>query len=136
MQEIEKSIFIKYEKAASNIQIQKADQRKNSQKLTAELMKHGEALYKEIDIIIQSKQAEIDVIDSKHQAVLDKQEDAINDTIIEIKQVIQDLKSLLDTSDVSLVSKYQSRIKEFRKPPHKSRIHFQLSTLLKSIKKR
>ena len=122
LQEIEKSLFPKYEEAATNIQIQKADQRKNSQKLTTELKKHGEALHKEIDNIIQSKQTEIDVMDSKHQAVLDKQEDAINNTINEMKQVIQDLKRLLDTSDVSIVSKYQSRIKEFRKLPSKLNI--------------
>ena len=39
-----------------------------------------------------------------------------------MKQVIQDLKSLLDTCNVSLVSKYQSRISEFRKLPPKLRI--------------
>ena len=38
---------------------QKADQSKNYQKVTAELRKHGEALNKEIDFIIQNKQAEI-----------------------------------------------------------------------------
>ena len=122
LQEIEKSIFPKYEESTSNIQIQKADQRKNSQKLTAELKKHGEALHKEIDNIIQTKQTEIDVINSKHQTALNKQEDAINNTITEMKQVIQDLKSLLNTCNVSLVSKYQSRIEEFRKLPHKLRI--------------
>nr|XP_022336176.1 E3 ubiquitin-protein ligase TRIM71-like [Crassostrea virginica] len=122
LQEIENSIFPKYELEASNIKIQKADQRKNSQKLTTELKKHGEALHKEIDIIIQSKQIEIGVMNSKNQAALDKQEDAINNTITEMKQVIQDLKSLLDTSNVNLVSKYQSRIKEFRILPHKLRI--------------
>ncbi|XP_078310799.1 uncharacterized protein LOC111137320 [Crassostrea virginica] len=122
LQEIENSILTKYEEASSHIQIQKADQRKNSQKLTAELKKHGEALHKEIDIIIQNKQAEIDVMDSKHKAALDKQEDAINNTIIEMKQVIQDLKSLLDTRNVILVSKYQSRIEEFRKMPNKLKI--------------
>nr|XP_022345423.1 uncharacterized protein LOC111137978 isoform X1 [Crassostrea virginica] len=63
LQEIENSIFPKYEEVASNIQIQKADQRKNSQKLTADLKKHGEALHKEIDIIIQSKQTELGVSD-------------------------------------------------------------------------
>ncbi|XP_078311107.1 uncharacterized protein LOC111137321 [Crassostrea virginica] len=122
LQEIEISIFPKYEEAASYIQIQKADQRKNSQKLIAELKKHGEALHKEIDIIIQSKQAELGVMNSKHQATIDKQEDAINNTITEITKVIQDLKNLLDTCNVSLVSKYQSRIEEFRKLPHKLRI--------------
>ena len=86
LQEIENSIFPKYEEAALKIQIQKADQRKNSQKLTAELKKHGEARHKVIDNIIQTKQAEIDVMDSKCQAVLNKQEDAINNTLTGMKQ--------------------------------------------------
>ena len=81
-----------------------------------------EALLKEIDAIIQSKQMEIDVMDSKHQIALDKQEDAINHTITEIKQVIQDLKSLLDTSDDSIVLNYKSRIEKFRKVPSKFRV--------------
>ena len=55
----------------------------------------------------------------KHQSALDKPEDAINYTINEMKQVILNLKSLLDTCTVSLVSKYQSTIAEFRKLPHK-----------------
>ena len=44
---------------------------KHSQKLKAELKKHGEALHRKIDIIIHSKQAEIDDMDNKHQAALD-----------------------------------------------------------------
>mgnify|MGYP003687669511 CR=1 FL=1 len=117
LQELEKFIYPKYQEFAAIIKTQKTDQLKNSQKLTSDLKKQGEALHKEIDTIIQSKQTEIDVMDSKHKTALDKQENAINHTITEIKQVIQDLKSLLDTSDVSLVSKYQSRIGEFRKLP-------------------
>ena len=122
LQEVEKSIIPKYEEAALKIVTQKADQRKNYQELTAELKKHGEALHKEIDFIIQNKQAEIDVMDSKHQAVLDKQDNLINSIIKEIKQVIQDLKGLLDTCSVNLVSKYQSRIDNFRNIPSKLRI--------------
>ena len=37
----------------------------------------------------------------------------------EIKQAIQDIKSLLDTSDVGPVFKYRPRIEEFRKLPPK-----------------
>nr|XP_022336302.1 uncharacterized protein LOC111132776 [Crassostrea virginica] len=122
LQELEKFIFPKYQEFAAIIKIQKTDQLKNSQKLTSDLKKQGEALHKEIDAIIQSKQTEIDVMKSKHKTALDKQENALNHTITEIKQVIRDLKSLLDTSDVSLVSKYQSRIGEFRKLPPKLKI--------------
>ncbi|XP_078311909.1 uncharacterized protein LOC111132771 [Crassostrea virginica] len=122
LQELEKFIFPNYQESSAFIKTQKADQLKNSQKLTSDLKKQGEALHKEIDAIIQSKQTEIDIMDSKHKTALDKQEDAIKHTITEIKQVIQDLKSLLDTSDVSLISKYQSMIGEFRKLPPKLKI--------------
>ncbi|XP_078312157.1 uncharacterized protein LOC144618941 [Crassostrea virginica] len=131
LQELEKFIYPKYQEFAAIIKTQKTDQLKNSQKLTSDLKKQGEALHKEIDVIIQSKQTEIDVMDSKHKTALDKQEDAINNTITEIKQVIQDLKSLLDTSDVSLVSKYQSRVGEFRKLPPKLKISLPYFNALK-----
>nr|XP_022336301.1 uncharacterized protein LOC111132775 [Crassostrea virginica] len=83
------------------------------------MKKQEEALLKEIDAIIQGKHIEIDVMDSKHQIALDKQEEAINNITTEIKQVIQDLKSLLDTGDDSVVLNYQFRIEEFRNLPYK-----------------
>ena len=117
LQELEKNVLPKYQESAAIIKTQRADQLKNSQKLTADLKKQGEALHKEIDAIIQSKQTEIDVMDLKQKTALHKQEDEIKHTITEIKQVIQDLNILLDTRNVSFVSKYQSRIEEFRKLP-------------------
>ena len=93
LQELEKNIFPIYQEFAAIIKTQKADQLKNSKKLTSDLKKQREALHKEIDAIIQSKQTEIDVMDSKHKTALNKQENAINHTISEIKQVIQDLVS-------------------------------------------
>ena len=124
LQDIEKTIFPKYEEAVSIIQTQKADQRKNSQKLREKLQKHGDALHTEIDMIILTKQAEIDAMDTKHEGALDKQEDAIKNKITEIKQVIQDLKSLIDTCNVSFFTKYKSRprIERFRKLPPKLKI--------------
>nr|XP_022305821.1 uncharacterized protein LOC111112576 [Crassostrea virginica] len=122
LQELEKSIFPKYQESAAIIKTQKADQLKHSQKLTSELNIQGEALHREIHTIIQRKQAEIDEMNAQHLAAIEKQEDETNKALHEIKQVIQDLKSLLDTSDVGLVSKYRSRIAEFRKLPHKLKI--------------
>nr|XP_022309169.1 uncharacterized protein LOC111114917 [Crassostrea virginica] len=122
LQELEISIFPKYQESAAIIKTQKTDQLKNSQKLTSELNKQGEALHREINTIIQRKQAEIDEMNAQHLAAIEKQEDETNKALHEIKQVIQELKSLLDTSDVGLVSKYRSRIAEFRKLPHKLKI--------------
>nr|XP_022309171.1 uncharacterized protein LOC111114920 [Crassostrea virginica] len=122
LQELEKSIFPKYQESATIIKTQKTDQLKHSQKLTSELNKQGEALHREIHTIIQRKQAEIDEMNAQHLAAIEKQEGETNKALHEIKQVILDLKSLLDTSDVGLVSKYRSRIAEFRKLPHKLKI--------------
>ncbi|XP_078321309.1 uncharacterized protein LOC111114765 [Crassostrea virginica] len=122
LQELEKSIFPKYQESAAIIKTQKTDQLKHSQKLTAELNKQGEDLHREIHTIIQRKQAEIDEMNAQHLAAIEKQEGETNKALHEIKQVIQDLKSLLDTSDVGLVSKYWSRIAEFRKLPNKLKI--------------
>ena len=117
LEEFEKSIYPKHQKAATNIPVQRADLNKHSQKLTTALDKQGEALHTEIDTIIQGKKSEIDDMDAQHIAAIDQQEKAINHNILEIKQIILDLKRLLDTSDVCLVSKYTSRTEEFRSLP-------------------
>nr|XP_022305360.1 uncharacterized protein LOC111112238 isoform X2 [Crassostrea virginica] len=122
LEELEKSIFPKYQESAAIIKTQKTDQHKNSQKLTAELNKQGEALHREIHTIIQRKQAEIDEMNAQHLAAIDKQEAAINKALHEIKQVIVHLKSLLETKDVCHVSKCKSRNGDFRKLPTKLKI--------------
>nr|XP_022305362.1 LOW QUALITY PROTEIN: tripartite motif-containing protein 3-like [Crassostrea virginica] len=122
LEELEKSIFPKYQESAAIIKTQKTDQHKHSQKLTSELNKQGEALHREINTIIQRKQAEIDEMNAQHLAAIEKQEAVINKALDEIKQVIVHLKSLLETSDVSHVSKYKSRNGDFRKLPPKLKI--------------
>nr|XP_022302201.1 uncharacterized protein LOC111110126 [Crassostrea virginica] len=124
LQELEMSIYPRYQEGATNIPVQRADVRKHSNKVKTTLDKQGEALHTEIDTIIQGMKSEIDGMDAQHIAAIDTQEDTINHTIPEITQIILDLKRLLerlqdklDTSDVCLVSKYTSRTKEFRNLP-------------------
>ncbi|XP_078331526.1 uncharacterized protein LOC144625198 [Crassostrea virginica] len=124
LQDLQNSIYPKYQEAATNIPVQRADVNQRSQKLTTALDKQGEAIHTEIDTIIQGMKSEIDDMEAQHIAALDRQEDTINHTIPEIKQIILDLKRLLerlqdklDTSDVCLVSEYTSRTEEFRNLP-------------------
>ena len=63
LQELEKSIFPKYQESSGIITTQKTDQRKHSQKLKSDLNKQVEALHRDIKIIIQRKQSEIDAME-------------------------------------------------------------------------
>ena len=122
LEELEKSIFPKYQESAAIIKTQRTNQHEHFQKLTADLNKQGEILHGEINTIIQSKQSEIDDMDAQQLAALGKQEAAVHKTISEIKQAIQDLKSLLNTNDVGYVSKYKSQVEKFRILPPKLEI--------------
>ncbi|XP_065921790.1 tripartite motif-containing protein 3 isoform X2 [Magallana gigas] len=119
MQELENSIYPKYQQIVSNIPVQKADLNENSQKLTTAIDKHGEALHREIDTIIQKQKSDLNEMHTKHLAVLNKQEDEITRTIDEITQSIAELKKLQHSNDVSRVSAYKSKIAEFRRLPPK-----------------
>ncbi|XP_052691300.1 uncharacterized protein LOC128169177 [Crassostrea angulata] len=119
LQQLEKSIYLKYQEIASIIPVQKSALNENSQKLTTEIDKHGEDLHREINTIIRNMKSNVEEMDTKHLAVLDKQEDEIKHTISEITQTITELKTLLDSNDVSRVSAYKSRNDEFRRLPPK-----------------
>nr|XP_034310783.1 E3 ubiquitin-protein ligase TRIM71 isoform X2 [Crassostrea gigas]XP_034310784.1 E3 ubiquitin-protein ligase TRIM71 isoform X2 [Crassostrea gigas] len=119
LQELEKSVYPKYQEIASIIPLQKADLNENSKKLTKAIDKHGEDLHREIDTIIKKLKSHLDEMDSNYLTVLNKQKNEITRTISEIKQSIADLKKLLNSNDVSLISAYKSRNAEFRRLPPK-----------------
>ena len=67
-------------------------------------------------------QTEIDDMDAQNLAAIEKYTSVINSTIDKISKAIQDLKKLLDSNDIILISKYKSRNEDFRKLPHELRV--------------
>ncbi|XP_052711588.1 uncharacterized protein LOC128185919 [Crassostrea angulata] len=119
LQELEKSIYPKYQEIASTILVQKANLNKNSHDLTTAISKHGEDLHRNINIATRKLISDMDKMATAQLAVLKKQEEEIKCSISEIKQSITELKKLLNSDDASLIAAYKSRIAKFRKLPPK-----------------
>eukprot|EP00105_Crassostrea_gigas_P035266 XP_019919414.1 PREDICTED: E3 ubiquitin-protein ligase TRIM23-like [Crassostrea gigas] len=117
LQELEKSIYPKYQEIVANISAQKADLNKQSQKLSTAIDNHGEVWHREIDTIIQKLKSDVNKIESKFMTALSKQEEEITCTISEVAKSIANMKKLLTSKDVVLVSAYRSKNDEFRRMP-------------------
>lgn len=119
LQELEESIFPEYQEIASDINGQKVYLIKNSKIVTADIDNYGDALHREIDIIIKRMKSEIKETREKYLSDLNTQENKIERGMSEIEKNIDHLKELLDSTNIYLVSCYKSRNAEFRTLPPK-----------------
>jgi hypothetical protein len=122
LKELETRIYPKYEEMASDVQTEKLELKTKYGKLTTAADQQGEVWHREITAVVKKKKLDIEEMKSKHLAVLDKQSDELTHRITKLRQIIQDLKKILDSSDVTLASTYNSRNGEFRQLPPKVRV--------------
>lgn len=76
-------------------------------------------MQREIDNAIKKLKTDVDETESKALVVLDKKEDEIKCSLFEIKQIITNVKKVLNSNDVSLVTSYKSSIAQLRRLPPK-----------------
>lgn len=117
LQELERYIYPKYQAIESSILTQKVDLKENSKRIKTDIKKHKEALQREIDIIVKKINADVDEMENKEMTILTNQEDEVKHTISEITQCIADLKKVLNSNDVSIVSAFKSKNDVFRRLP-------------------
>ena len=120
--EFESSIYPKYQGSLSDIPNRKAEMIENSQALKANLNEQGRLLHRQIDKCIEEMQTEIDDMDAQNFTAVEKHTSVINSTIDKISKSIQDLIKLLNSNDISLISKYKSRNEDYRKLPPELRV--------------
>lgn len=107
----------KYIEIASNILKQKKCLKQNFLKVENEIDKKGKEWHGEIDTVIKKLKSNNAEKNTEQMSALHKNESEIERRISEIKQIIQDQRRILDSSDVCLISTYKSRNAEFKKFP-------------------
>lgn len=116
LQELENSIFPKYQEISSNIPHLRDGLNKNSHLLKQDIKKYGDDLHREVDNIIQKLEYDLNKMNSKQLAYLEKQEIEIERTISKITKCIDYLKKLLESYDVGRIFSYKTK-NYFRFPP-------------------
>lgn len=119
LQDFEESISPEYQEIASDIPGQKVNLIKNSEIVIGDIDIYGDALHREIDIIINTMKSDLKETNEKYLSVLITQENEIERSMSEIEKTINNLKELLDSKNIYLVSSYNSRNAEFRTLPPK-----------------
>lgn len=112
-------IHTRYKNSSPNINALRSLMKGHCNKLTNALDNLGKEWHTEIDIIISNIKKEITEINSKHLSDLQREEREIISSNPKLKETICLLKSLLDSSNVSLVCEYKSKNVEFRRIPPK-----------------
>nr|XP_022321963.1 uncharacterized protein LOC111123721 [Crassostrea virginica]XP_022321964.1 uncharacterized protein LOC111123721 [Crassostrea virginica] len=117
LEEMQNSIYPKYQEVSSNIPIQRDDLSANSHKLKTALNKQGELLHKKIDAAIQNLLSKVDKAECQRRSDLDELQEQLDSRMIEIRKRIINLQNLLASEDVVLVATYKSRNMEIREMP-------------------
>uniref|UniRef100_A0A8W8LYZ1 B box-type domain-containing protein n=1 Tax=Magallana gigas TaxID=29159 RepID=A0A8W8LYZ1_MAGGI len=120
--ELENHISPTYEEIAFDLENQLASLDGGYDKLTTTMSKQGEQWHREIDIIVNKMKTEISKIKVKHKELLQKHLNEIKQIQSLIKETLHALRKIEESTEVSPTIEYNSKIREFSKPPPKVKV--------------
>jgi hypothetical protein len=123
LEELETIIYPRYDKIASDTHTEISELETNYEKLITTADEYGEILHREVTSIVNQRKSDIQEMKTRHLYGLNKYTDEITDKMTELKQIIDDLKSILK-SDIYLTCTYKSRNSECRTLPPKVHVTF------------
>lgn len=124
LHEFETIISIKYQDIVKDISSQKDQLNQYSENLMRDLVKLEGDWNRKMQTFFEKLKSDIVKNHNKHSFVLTKEQFETTSKVSEIKEAIGELRVLLDSNDVGLVTGYKSKISEFRKLPPKFKIRF------------
>ncbi|XP_052676952.1 uncharacterized protein LOC128158234 [Crassostrea angulata] len=120
--ELENHISPTYEEIAFDLENQLANLDGGYDKLTTTMSKQGEQWHREIDIIVNKMKTEISEIKVKHKELLQKHLNDIKQIQSLIKETLHNLRKIEESTEVSPIIEYSSKIREFSKLPPKVQV--------------
>lgn len=119
---LQETVISAVEEIASDFKFQLDGLDEQYEKLTSDVTKHGEEWHKEIDAIIKKTKDEIQVMKNKHKNTLNKHLIEIENLISDVKQCLSEIEDILQSNEASKSLFYEVRSDKYDKIPPKLNI--------------
>jgi sugar-specific transcriptional regulator TrmB len=127
LKELETEICPRYEEMVNRVEAEKTRVKAHYRKLITATDQEGEILHRDISLIVNQQKSEIQDQEYKDLSTLNNTIDETAQKMKELQQNIADVKSILQSNDVTTTMGYKSRNADFRTLP--STAPFKLSSL-------
>ncbi|XP_062591073.1 tripartite motif-containing protein 55-like [Saccostrea cucullata] len=117
--ELKEKIYPNYQDIASDVQNRMSQLEKEYGDLSTAITKHGEDWHREIDKLVKKLKAEVDEMKNTQLQTLQKHLDEINKTMSDIKDEINSVDSVLESTDISSLFSLPSTLDRYTNLPRK-----------------